>query len=229
MRYDDPELRDRLAADYVLGTMPRGARRRFEQLIERDATLAAAVAAWESRLAPLDEATPEAPPPQRVWREIERRLGAPPKVTAVSRRFPPLAWWRGLALAAVAGCAGLGLYIGLAPGPSPTVLAVLSDKGGAPTWIATAGPRRGEVRVVAIGGPPENAGHSFELWAIAGGAPHPLGLLPPQPAEGLMLSAAALPPPGGALAISQEPPGGSPTGLPTGPVLYQGKVLPPAR
>ena len=31
--------------------------------------------------------------------------------------------------------------------------------------------------------------------------------------------------PSAALAVSLEPPGGSPTGKPTGPVLYQGRLL----
>ena len=39
------------------------------------------------------------------------------------------------------------------------------------------------------------------------------------------MHAAQLPPPGDLLAVSLEPAGGSPTGLPTGPVLSHGKVL----
>ena len=57
MRYDRPVLGNRLAADYVLGIMPRRARCRFEQVIARDATLASLVAGWAERLKPLDTTT----------------------------------------------------------------------------------------------------------------------------------------------------------------------------
>jgi anti-sigma-K factor RskA len=67
---------------------------------------------------------------------------------------------------------------------------------------------------------------AFELWAIAGGPPRPLGLLRPAGGERLVLAAGTVPR-DGVLAVSLEPAGGSPTGLPTGPVLYQGKILAP--
>ncbi len=56
MRYDSPELREQLAAQYVLGTMPVRARRRFERLITADPALARMVGDWADRLAPLDSA-----------------------------------------------------------------------------------------------------------------------------------------------------------------------------
>ena len=46
MKYDDPELRERLAAEYVLGTMPSRSRRRFERLMAGDPALARIAAAW---------------------------------------------------------------------------------------------------------------------------------------------------------------------------------------
>jgi anti-sigma-K factor RskA len=49
--------------------------------------------------------------------------------------------------------------------------------------------------------------------------------LPQHSGDTLTLRAAQLPPPGGVLAVSLEPPGGSPSGAPTGPVLYQGKMI----
>ena len=227
VRYDDPELRERLAAEYVLGTMPHGARRRFERLIANDASLAAVVAAWQERFAPLDAATPETPPPARVWRKIERRLppSAPPTAPRLRRQ---LLLWRGLSVAALAACVGLALYIGLAPSPpSPVVAAVLSDRNGLPALIATTAGQGEQVSVAAMRALPEAAGHSLELWGIAGGAPRPLGLVPTD--RPLRVGAAALPAAGGTLAVSQEPVGGSSTGLPTGPVLFQGKVLAIAR
>ena len=68
---------------------------------------------------------------------------------------------------------------------------------------------------------------SLELWALPEGQnPQPLGLVPATgvgrltlggPAEAVLANTRAL-------AVSLEPAGGSPTGLPTGPVLYTGAV-----
>jgi len=230
MRYEDPELRERLAAEYVLGTLPTRARRRFEQLMAEDPTLTRVVAAWTDRLAPIDRLTPAEPPPARVWRAVEARIavatGAARLPTA--HRLGSLAFWRGLAVAACAAAAGLIIYIAESrpTGPlAPTVVAVLADQSGDPSWIAITGPHKGEVSVSALGSRVEDTRHSFELWGITGGAPHPLALLSQGPGNAATISADQLPPPGDLLAVSLEPPSGSPTGLPTGPVLSRGKVL----
>ena len=48
------ELADRLAAEYVLGTLTGGARRRFDALLPAHPALRRAVAGWETRLLPID-------------------------------------------------------------------------------------------------------------------------------------------------------------------------------
>jgi len=230
MRYDDPELRERLAAEYVLGTMPSRSRRRFERLIASDPALARLVGAWADLLAPVDTVMPAEEPPARVWRAVERQIApeAPPPAPAHGW-LGSLAFWRGLALAAGAAAAALIIYVAAFPGrtgpPIPTVVAVLADQSGDPNWIAIAGPQRDEISVSAVRSQAEDTRHSFELWSIAGGTPHPLGLLRPQSGSAAIIRAAQLPPPGDLLAVSLEPPEGSPTGLPTGPVVSQGKVL----
>ena len=65
--------------------------------------------------------------------------------------------------------------------------------------------------------------HTLELWAVPPqGAPRSLGLISADGATVLKKGAALA----GAtsLAVSLEPPGGSPTGAPTGPILYAGKL-----
>jgi hypothetical protein len=74
MKPDDRNLRDALAAEYVLGTLAGAARARFERLLARDPDLADHVRAWEQRLGALVAALPPVPPPDRVRRAIEARL-----------------------------------------------------------------------------------------------------------------------------------------------------------
>ena len=74
MRFANDTLRDKLAAEYVLGTMSARARRRFEIRLRSDPQLRRAVAQWEARLSPLSGAVPAIEPPSRVWRGIEARL-----------------------------------------------------------------------------------------------------------------------------------------------------------
>jgi anti-sigma-K factor RskA len=228
MRYDDPELRERLAAEYVVGTMPRLARQRLERLIAEDAGMAQLVAQWTERFAPIDETTPEIGPTSRVWRDIERRLPIAPAPAEPKQKgwFRSLAIWRGIAAAASAAAATAILYLALSPSLAPpTVVAVLNDDSGKPSWIALRDMRRADVSIDAIRPFADDPARSLELWGIAGGPPRSLGLLPRRPGQKLMLQASLLPPPGGVLAISSEPPNGSPTGAPTGPVLFKGDVL----
>jgi anti-sigma-K factor RskA len=231
MKYDDPRLRDILAGAYVMETLPRRAAARFERLMANDPALGALVEEWRERLAPLDATVTPVEPPTRVWRAIERQIAAPTPIhRPVPQRTPWWDWlplWRGLALGAMAAAAALLLYIAVPsplPPAGPEVVAVLTDQSGAPAWIATAEPRDARVSIAALQPQPIAADRSFELWAIAGGPPRSLGLLRTGQGDRLTLAASQVPH-GGVLAVSLEPQGGSPTKAPTGPVLYQGKIL----
>jgi len=66
-----PELLDRLASSYALGTLRGGARRRFEALAREQAPVRAAALIWQSRLASLNELQPQAEPSSAVWTRID--------------------------------------------------------------------------------------------------------------------------------------------------------------
>jgi anti-sigma-K factor RskA len=226
MKYDNPELREQLAAEYVLGTMPVLVRRRFERLLAADPELARVVEDWTERFGPIDGASLTEEPPARVWHEVERRLALQPTPEARPGWFGSLVFWRTATLAAAAMAAAVILYVSVLAPPAPTmVVAILTDDNGDPSWVALDGGRGGDIAVAPIRTVALDAAHAFELWAIAGGTPHPLGLLAAEPGHPLVVQA-SLVPAGGALAISIEPAGGSTTGLPTGPVRYKGTVLP---
>ena len=174
---------------------------------------------------------PVAPSPE-VWKRIEARItgsSRPAQGSGSQASAPRLAFWRGLA--AFASVAALGLAALLAnPGPAlPPVVVVLNA-----TDAATAGALPGTF-IASISGdgravvtrPLVNvalqADRVLELWALPGsGAPRSLGLISANAStavkRGQDLKDAT------ALAVSLEPPGGSPTGAPTGPVLYVGKL-----
>ena len=67
MNYRHPELRDRLASEYALGTLHGLARKRFERLMRDDADLRRSVAEWQERLMPMAQAIAPVNPPKRVW------------------------------------------------------------------------------------------------------------------------------------------------------------------
>lgn len=74
MNLDRPDLADRLAAEYVLGTLHGGARRRFRQQLARSRVLQDAVKRWERQLTPAAARLDGPAPAERVWRAIEARI-----------------------------------------------------------------------------------------------------------------------------------------------------------
>ena len=120
-----PQLRDALAAEYVLGTLAGGARRRFEAWLNQDAALRITVNEWETRLTPMAAAVREVTPPARVWQQIAGRIapkGAARSASAGTHAPNPapslwesLAFWRGFGLTASAAAAALAVFVGVRP------------------------------------------------------------------------------------------------------------------
>jgi anti-sigma-K factor RskA len=116
-----PELVDRLAASYALGTLRGGARRRFETLARNNPQLRVAALMWQERFVSMTELQqPETPDPN-VWKRIENviaaetaasRLRAPAREPAPGLLRRVSAWWRAGALAAgVAAVAAMGVAL----------------------------------------------------------------------------------------------------------------------
>lgn len=77
-----PELLDRLASSYALGTLRGGARRRFEAMAREQAPVRAAALIWQSRLASLNELQPQAQPSAAVWTRIDNLVQGEKQSTA---------------------------------------------------------------------------------------------------------------------------------------------------
>src|SRR6185369_11554890 len=94
---DHPELADRLAAAYALGTLRGGARWRFEAQARHSPALRAATLAWQERFAAMTELQRAQAPGPNVWKRIENLVaaesGAAPPPPAVLLNG---GWWRAL-------------------------------------------------------------------------------------------------------------------------------------
>lgn len=225
---DQPERdEDRiLAGEYALGLLSPQAAAAFEARLLQEPALRAAYAAWAEDLAEMtDDIAPERPP-ARVWDAIEAQLSQP--------ALPAwLAWFGGmrggavLAAAAVVLALGLGLFgprSPVVPVGAPQVADLAAEDGSLIVQAVydTATGRLFVEREAGAAAP----GRALEMWLIAGdAAPVSLGVLPQDPRGVLQVPEALRNRVGGALlAISDEPPGGSPTGAPTGDVLAAGPV-----
>lgn len=223
---DHPALCDLLAAEYVLGTLKGGARRRFDGWLHGDAALRRTVAAWQERLVPLAEFAPPQSPGAHVWRGIERRLDleAPPQWWQFWRG-DPLASWRMLAGASTAVAVALAVALAVRqPAPRVDSFAALTDERARAALLVTADRRNRVIAIRTVGGTPVPDDRTLQLWAITrAGTPRSLGILDARGTATIALSDRALGGDVAMLAVSLEPKGGSPNpNAPTGPVLYKG-------
>lgn len=233
MKYSDPKLQSLLAAEYVLGSLHGAARRRFAALLTREPGLRREVEYWQRRLNPLAETLPLQRPHRQVWKNIQRRIRG--GTVRPGRPWPSLLWnslalWRSLAagsMAALLLAVLAALQLNQDYQAAIHYVAVLKNEQAQPMMIATMDASN-MFTIDMLG--PDNTGPDevMEIWCLprSGGTPSSIGLLKgrrarmPLNREQLEQLEAA-----GEIAISIEPAGGSPTGLPTGPVMYRGDTI----
>jgi anti-sigma-K factor RskA len=262
-----PDLMDRLAASYALGTLRGGARRRFETLARSSPTLRVMAQVWQERFMSLTELAPSEAPSPNVWKRIENvvaneagpRPAAPTPSPGLDLLRRARNWWRAAAVAAVAASvAAVAITLNLqgelegtrgqlaqlqAQGrqlasrnaelvaqvqaqPEIRYVSVLHDDKATPTMLVMYDPKHSMLMVRRMEGYRAEPDKSLQLWAVPpSGAPKSLGVLPEQsvmqmPAPEPMVAQSPL------LAITVEPKGGVPEGMPaTGPVIWKGAVL----
>jgi anti-sigma-K factor RskA len=229
---------DMLAAEYVLGTLPAEERAAVALRARHDKPLSAAIAAWEKRLAPLNDAIAPQEVPAHVWARIEERLSGTgdtlgAAVTSLIGMERRLRRWRAAAVAASAIAASLILYVGsrefTRPEPERTLVAVLQKDAQSPAFLVSVDLEQKLLTIRAVAAPP-HPGKSYELWLVHDDlkTPRSLGVIGDGPFTVVQPKLAAYAPKTieqATLAVSLEPEGGSPTGAPTGPVLYAGKLI----
>lgn len=235
----NPDDRDMLAAEYVLGTLDAAERAGVTARLGVDAELARAVGAWEDRLSPLVGGVRDVAPPADAYAEIAARIFGPAgrpaaagtNTTVISLRRRVRAWQAaagGFALLAASLMAWVAVRDARPLPAGQRFTAVLQRDAGAPTMVVDIdlAARRLTVRPLDAAPP---AGRAYELWIIdpALGAPRSLGLVPRggdvtdalKPFDAAVITDATY-------AVTVEAPGGSPTGRPTTAPVLTGKLSP---
>jgi anti-sigma-K factor RskA len=229
---------DNDAAEYVLGTLPADERARFAERMRTDRVLRDEVNRLQARLSPLDDLAASTTPPLEVWANIERQTlrGAAPNVAVQSAGANVIALrrrlnvWRGSTFIAGALAAGLAAIVVLDRMSVEQVVeggryvAVVDSEGHEPALIAEVDTVAGIIRVRSLRAETPQ-GKSLELWHVEEGKqPRSLGVLKAGlDAQSIQDKAGPI---NGLLAVSVEPEGGSPSGAPTGPIVYTGRLIP---
>lgn len=218
-----------LAAEHALGVLSGPERAAAEARTARDPAFAALVEAWRQRLAPMFDRVAPVQPAPHVWRGVERAL--PVNDNARGLRF-----WRGATVGALGlAAASLAVTVMLAtrpppPAPMPAVLnaSLASQSSGQPMFVAAYDPARKMLLITSLMSPGADPAHVHQLWVIpADGKPHSLGMIAPGASKAMPMPGPMAPmlEPGAVLAVSVEPPGGSPLKTaPSGPIAAAGKL-----
>lgn len=228
---DNGELR---YAEYVLGVLDADARAAVEREIAESSTAAEAEAQWRRRLSPLAEEISAEAPPEQLWQQIRAALQFDaPAERAGGGLWGNLRLWHWLTLGTgtllAAACATL-VYIFVSRPPAPAIpymAATITETDGQVAWTATMDIGKARMIVVPATPQPVQPDRTPELWLIPhSGRPIAVGLISTHEPITLALSASLVARlgPSARLAVSIEPRGGSPTGLPTGPVVAAGAI-----
>lgn len=229
MKPDAIEALHALAGEYVLGTLPPEQHAAIAERLSADPALRAAVDAWEARLLPLTELATAQPPSARLWGRIQRSLDELPAPARASQ----LGWWQRLGLWQGLSAAGLAASLLLAftllttSAPTTRYLVVLvAPSSQAPGWVVQASDSR-VIELIPLGRDAVPEGMALQFWTKGEQwqAPVSLGLV--KPGEPYRVPLQSLPPleANQLFELTLEKAGGSPSGLPTGPVKFIGRAV----
>ncbi len=219
---------DIISAKFVMGMLSNKTRQRFLRIIINDPQKQTETRKWQMTFTPLAGAVKPLSPHPRVWRRIEKQLGFD--------RAPSPSFWQNLSLwkGLTASTASVALIFAILFNTLPpqkaietqTLMLVLNDDQSRGGWLISSS--QAKMVTVSLNQETKTPHNSYELWVLPPGqAPLSLGLLNQQGRKELRVpdQLSQWIRPGATLAVSLEPVGGSPTGAPTGPVLYTGKVI----
>ncbi|WP_020179126.1 anti-sigma factor [Methylopila sp. M107] len=236
---EDRRSLQELAGEYALGLLDAGEAAAFESRAARDPAAAAALSDWRERLVGLDAAAPPIPPSAELWARIDgaidarethastqARAEAPPSPSLAARLWGSVAAWRGAALAGAVASVALAFVSVSAYRTAerqPQVIAVLLTPDGKPGAIVDVF-ADGSSYVAPLLDVSVPSDRIMQVWTLPDKTTGPvsLGLLENDGSARLQPASLPAPKPQQLYEITLEPSGGSPTGRPTGPILFKG-------
>jgi len=227
--------KNELADEYVLGLLEDHDRALVEAALLTDHELQAAVARSRDRFLELDLALPPAELPDGLWSKIERAIDGsgeqlqngrgPDAVQPIAANDNRVQTYRRLAFVGLAASFLLAvtLFMNMFFSAPPTVIAVLLNERGQPVALVEDF-ADANARLVMLTNVNVPQSQSLQVWTKPSEEIGPVSMGVLKSSSTTVLSPPALPTPQEAqlYEITIEPAGGSPTGLPTGPIVAKG-------
>ena len=220
------DSREKLAAEYVLGTLTGSARKRFERAMMEDWRVREEVWLWEGQFAPMLMSAQPVAVSRNGFERISQRLFSTRPAPRLSQWLPALS---SALLGAVLASVLLLLVLPATRDNFTPAFAAVAQNENQVDWRFSFNTDFSTLSVSAINAPLPGSNKDYELWVLPGtGAPLSLGIIRAGNQSGLItlntqqqqaLKHDRL------LAISIEPHGGSPSGAPTGPVVHTATIV----
>ena len=239
---NDDEI-DGLAGEYVLGSLDPIERKEVDVRRKVDVALDGAISAWEKRLGPLSDLLPAIAPPPHLFLEVTNQLGRQRKRQEIGTRTLVAARrWQALSAGACALAACLAIItVWLSPKSSASPARLVAElqrnanpaDGANPTvplGFVVYFDLRASTMIVSPFAVPPGSRRDYQLWLIPRtnqrrrslwasshwrNRPCRHGSQRTRPYDLVHAK----------LAVSLEPAGGSPKGIPTGPTMFVGTLV----
>lgn len=226
---------DGLAAEYALGTLSHEERQAATAARARDSKLDQAIKEWEDRLGPLSEVVPPVEPSPGLYNKIRNQIGLSSNVVSFQKQKVALErkanLWRTATVGVSAFAASLALVVGwdrfATPFPTQYVAVLQHENSVSPAFLMTVDTQRDKLIISAVNAP-KKQGKDYQVWLVHNDMPQPKSLgcykdgqmtvkSVSSKDEAMLMDAT--------FAVSMEPEGGSPTGTPSGPVVFSGRLI----
>lgn len=229
MNYNNQELINMLSAEYVLGTLRGSARKRFQRLILTSTRVRETTWLWEQYLNAITDSIKEVPPNPDVWQKILQRIEPLKKSQSTQSNVVPITSriWQTVAFSAIAATFVLALFLLQPSAPLQQItqqVALIQNTQKEVLWLIDV--KQEKLQVKASAQLNFRTDRDYELWMILKGQDKPisLGILPKDGMIHLAKNSQFNVDDISLLAVSLEPLGGSPNGLPS-EVLYTTELM----
>ncbi len=229
---------DRLnAAEFVLGLLEADTHAAAERRLASDAAFAREVAAWQKHFAAFDDTADPVVPADDLWRRIEVGMAAAAPAVRVTPPGLLRRLWNNLGALRIAALSGTVAALAFATvavvtvrhaqevaARKPIYVAILVDDATRQAGAVVNAFADGRVEMIPLVDMTVPAGRALQVWTLWNRevGPRSVGLLDRAHATPLDLQQLPTTAADQLFEITLEPAGGSPTGRPTGPILYKG-------